>query len=363
MNPEVKMPFYTRIAFISVGAFAFVFALYIAESIIVPLVYAGILAIALNPAVNYLMKKGIGKLTAIAVVVSVAVLVLVGIVYLISMQLAMFSEAYPKLLVKLVAIKSDLIQWISATFNIPVSRINAWTTETQSDSIRNFAIGEKLSLVGQVLIITALLPVYLAMILYYKPLLLEFLRKLFQSDHHVAVVEVLNKTKEIIQGYLVGLFLEMLIVAVLNSVGLLLIGIDYAILLGIIGAVLNLIPYIGGIVGISLPMLVAFVTKETLTYPAMVFVVYIFIQLVDNNYIVPRIVAARVRINALVSVVAVLVGGTIWGVPGMFLSIPLTAIAKVIFDHVESLKPWGYLFGNIIPTSSRFSFSSASRSK
>jgi len=105
-----------------------------------------------------------------------------------------------------------------------------------------------------------------------------------------------------------------------------------------------------------LPMLIAFITKDSLAYPFMVFLVYIVIQFIDNHYIIPKIVASRVQLNALISVVAVLIGSAFWGIPGMFLSIPLTAIIKVIFDHIEPLKPWGFLLGNIVPTSSKFSF-------
>jgi predicted PurR-regulated permease PerM len=93
----------------------------------------------------------------------------------------------------------------------------------------------------------------------------------------------------------------------------------------------------------------------------MVFVVYIVIQFIDNHYIIPKIVASRVQLNALVSVVAVLVGGAFWGIPGMFLSIPLTAITKVIFDHIEPLKPWGFLLGNIVPTNSKQTFIKSSK--
>jgi len=101
-------------------------------------------------------------------------------------------------------------------------------------------------------------------------------------------------------------------------------------------------------------MIMAFVTKNSLSYPLLVFAIYIFIQFIDNHYVVPKIVASRVKINALISIIVVLIGGAIWGIPGMFLSIPLTAIIKVIFDHIEPLKPMGFLLGNIVPTASRF---------
>jgi len=289
--------------------------------------------------------------------VVIAILGVLIILYIIYSQVSMFSETYPQLKQKFNVTSEQLLHWISGKFKIRHSKINIWIKETEAKAISNFAIGEKLTEVGQSLIIGMLLPVYLFMILYYKPLLLEFIHKLFRSEHQIAVAEIFSNTKRIIQSYLVGLFFEMIIIAVLNSAGLLLLGIDYAIILGITGAILNIIPYIGGIIAIALPMIIAFVTKDSLTYPVLVFFVYIFIQFIDNHYIIPIIVASRVQINALISIIVVLIGGAIWGIPGMFISIPLTAIVKVIFDHIEPLKPWGFLLGNIVPTTSRFSFS------
>jgi predicted PurR-regulated permease PerM len=192
--------------------------------------------------------------------------------------------------------------------------------------------------------------------------LLEFIRRLFRSEHHTVVADVLVSTKKISQSYLLGLFFEMLIMAVLNITGLLLLGIEYAILLGIIGALLNVIPYLGGIIGVILYMAIALVTKAPV-YVLYVAVLYAVIQFIDNNFIVPKIVASKVQLNALISIIAVLIGSAIWGISGMFLSIPLTAIMKVIFDHIDSLKPWGFLLGNIVPTHSKFSFGKYSKIK
>ena len=174
---------------------------------------------------------------------------------------------------------------------------------------------------------------------------MEFIRRLFAADKHHTLNDVLTTTKKVIQSYLVGLLVEAGLVAALNSIALLIIGVDYAILLGVIGALLNVIPYIGGIVAVALPMIIALATLSP-TYAIIVLVAYLFIQFIDNNLIVPRIVASKVQINALVSIVVVLLGGALWGVAGMFLSIPLTAVIKVICDRVDSLNAWGYLLGN-----------------
>jgi predicted PurR-regulated permease PerM len=330
--------------------------MHVGQGIIVPILYATIIAILLNPFVNFLLRKNVNKIIAISIAVALTIFAVIALLYILSSQLSMFSESYPQLKEKFNATSAEFVHWVSDKFNIRVSKINAWKKETQSEAISDFAIGDTIAEAGEMIMISMLLPVYLFMILYYKPLLLEFIRRLFKSEHHNTVTSVLASSKNIIQTYLIGLFFELIIVAILNSAGLLLLGIEYAVILGIIGAILNLIPYIGGIIAIALPMIIAFITKDSLTYPVLVFFVYLFIQFIDNNFIVPKIVAARVQINALISVIAVLIGGALWGIPGMFLSIPITAILKVIFDHIESLKPWGFLLGDIVPTTPKFSF-------
>lgn len=179
------------------------------------------------------------------------------------------------------------------------------------------------------------------MIIYYKPLLFEFFARLFPKNLHVTVVEVLSETKALIQSYLFGLIVEGALVAILNSLALWILGIPYAILLGVIGALLNIIPYIGGVIAVALPMLMAIASKEPVD-ALYVLIAYLIVQFIDNNFFVPKIVASKVKINALISIIVVLVGNELWGVPGMFLAIPLTAIIKVIFDRIGPLQPFGF---------------------
>jgi len=352
-NATLKLPFYTKFAMYCISIFAIVFALQTGGSIILPILYATIIAILLNPLVNYLVSKKINKILAIAVTVVLAICGVLIILAIISAQVSMLTQTYPALEQKFSVTFDSFCKWISQKFSIPQTKIDAWIKSTQSDALKNLAIGEKISAAGRMLIIGMLLPVYLFMILFYKTLLVEFVYRLFGKEDQTVVSEILSNIKKIIQSFLTGLFFEMIIIAILNSVGLLLLGIEYAIILGITGAVLNVIPYIGGIIAIALPMVIAFVTKDSITYPLLVFGVYMFIQFIDNHLVIPRIVASRVQINALVSVIVVLIGGELWGVAGMFLSIPLTAIIKVICDHIEPLKAWGFLLGNTVPTASK----------
>lgn len=173
--------------------------------------------------------------------------------------------------------------------------------------------------------------------------------EVFAEKNSDKVGTVLQETKNAIQSYMVGLLLEAIIVAAMNSAALLFLDVKYAILLGVIGALLNMLPYIGGIIAIALPILIATVTKDGYTTQVGIIIAYLIIQFIDNNIVVPRIVSSQVKINALVSIVIVLLGGALWGVSGMFLSIPFIAVLKIIFDRVDSLKPWGKLLGTEIP--------------
>jgi predicted PurR-regulated permease PerM len=195
------------------------------------------------------------------------------------------------------------------------------------------------------------------MILYYKPLLLEFIHKLFQKNNPETVDDFFAETKAMIQQYLIGLLLQFTIVATLYSTGLLILGVQYAILLGVIGAMLNVVPYIGPWIAAILFMIMATVTdSSSFSHVFLVLLMFVIVHFADNTFIVPKIVASKVRLNALATLVAVFTGHAIWGIPGMFLSIPIVAIVKLIFDRIVPLKPWGFLLGDMMPTDKKWNF-------
>lgn len=349
-NESVKMPVYLKLSQILMGVAVFFFILYVGQEIIIPLVFAGMIAILLNPVVLFLCRKRIPRVIAIILSLMVAMLFIAGIFYFFISQISQFSGSLPGFKQKFLAFFNDTEHWVAKTFNVSKWKVDAWVTKTQKQSMDNGSemIGKTAGTIGGVLTTFFIMPVYIFMMIYYKPLLLEFISKLFPKGHHSVVVDVLTQTKGLIQNYLLGLLLEALLVAALNSIGLLILGIPYAILLGVIGALLNMIPYIGGVVAVALPMLLALATKQPVD-ALYVLIAYLIVQFIDNNFFVPKIVASKVKINALVSIVVVLIGNALWGIPGMFLSIPLTAIIKVIFDRIEPLEPFGFLLGDNQP--------------
>jgi len=354
MNPSLKFPFYAKAAFLLIGLYVFISMLSISQAIILPLIYSVIIAVLISPVINFLVKKKINRTFSISVVITTAILIGLVLVTMLGLQVSRLSDAWPQLTDKFQHLLDEAVAWASVNFNISEQKINDWIQNTKKElfTISSSSIGITLNSIGGLLVPVFLMPVYILMILYYQSHLLKFAHQLFSASNDNKVSEVLTETKTIIQSYLVGLFVEFIIVAILNSAGLLLLGIDYAILLGIIGALLNIIPYLGGIIGVVLFMIVALVTK-TPVYVVYVIALYSVIQFIDNNYIVPKIIGSKVKLNALISLIAVIAGAALWGIPGMFLSIPLTAIFKLIFDRVESLKPWGFLLGDSIPPLNR----------
>jgi len=345
------LPFYTKAGIFFVGVVALLAILYVAQGIIVPVIFAFIIAILLHPVVHLLVRLRINRLIAIIITLLLTVVVIIAFGALIYSQVVSFSDSWPIFVDKFTVILNQTISSASQYLNIRPSIVHAWIAKSQHEliNINSTLIGETILTVGSSLATLFLVPVYVFVILLYEPLLIEFIHRLFKKNHQTRVNEMVVQTKSVIQHYLLGLIIEGIIVGALNAAGLLLLGIQYAILLGVLGALLNVIPYIGGIIAVGLFMMVAMVTKTSAWFALYVFGIHIFIQLIDNNYIVPKIVASKVKINALFSIIIVLVGNELWGIPGMFLSIPLLAILKVVFDHIESLKPWGYLLGDTVP--------------
>ena len=342
-----KYPFYFKSTVILFGLILFAYAIFNLKSILVPMSFAILLAVLLNPLVNLFQKWHLPKVIAITIAILLALILIVGVIYFITMELANFSTQLPLLKMKFAELLTKFQQELSEEFNIPIIKQQQYIAEAQS-GIKPFIASTVGTVMGTFAMIF-LLPVYTFLFLYYKILILNFLYESFSETNSNEVSTVLKQTKGAIQSYMFGLLLEALIVATLNSIALLLLGVDYAILLGLLGAILNILPFIGGIIAILLPLIIATITKDGFNVQIGITIAYLVIQFIDNHFLVPYIVSSKVKINALISIIIVLLGNAVWGVPGMFLSIPFIGILKIIFDRLPELKPWGKLLGDEIP--------------
>lgn len=337
------VPFYFRATVVLIGISVFFYCMQLLRDVLIPVAFATLIAILLNPIVNRLMKWKIPKVLAIILALLLTVLIFAVIILFISSQVAQFTELAPQLKTKSTEILQIIQQWLKQTFNWPISKQDA-ALKNAMNSSQEF-IGQTIGGLFGIIGVMVLLPIYTFLILYYKPLFLNFFYEVFDDKHEKKVADVLSETKGAVQSYIVGLLTETLIVASLNSIALLIIGVKYAILLGVIGGLLNMIPYIGGLIAIALPVAMAILTGHSYTTALIIIAAYTVIQFVDNNLIVPNIVASKVDVNAFVAIIIVILGGTLWGVAGMFLSVPFAAVCKIIFDRIPDLKPWGKVLG------------------
>ncbi|OGS69863.1 MAG: AI-2E family transporter [Flavobacteria bacterium RIFCSPLOWO2_12_FULL_35_11] len=350
-NESFNLPFYVKTTILLIGIFAFVSMLYIAQDIIVPLIFSVMIAILLYPIVNFFVRMKINRVIAIIFTLFLTILITASLTAFLFNQANIFADSWPIMIEKFSDSLNEFTQWGSHYFDLNQWKVNRWVKNAKADSltISSAEVGQTMFALGNSIIVMLLVPVYVFLLLYYKKLIIEFIHRVFVSSDQNQISKIISETKTVIQRYLAGLVIEAIIVAILNTAALFALGIEYAILLGIIGALLNVIPYIGGLVAVALPMAVALATKTSGMYALYVLGIYYIIQLIDNNLIVPLVVSSKVKINALFAIIVVFAGNALWGISGMFLSIPLLAIIKVIFDHIEPLKPWGFLLGDTMP--------------
>lgn len=348
IDASPKIPPSIQGVVILVGFIACIYGLIVAQSLLVPLVFAAIIAILFSPVVDFLVRLKLNHIVSILITIVVALLILIGLTMAIIHQISLLSDSWPILVKNTTVLLNQGIGEVATKINVNPEKIHEWLQEAQEElvSLQGATLSNTLLSVGSTLTLFFLLPVYVFLFLLYKPRLMDFLYQLSGKERNAQAKIVIGQTKQLVQQYLVGIIIETLLIAVLNIAVLLILGIPYAVLLGVLAALLNLIPYIGGIVGVGIPMAVAMATQTSAWYAVYVLIGLYIVQLIDNNYIVPKIVASKVKINALVSIFGVLVGNAIWGIPGMFLALPMLAIVKLTCDNIESLKPVGYLLGD-----------------
>lgn len=348
-SPDLKnTPFYIKATIILIGLVFFFYILKSLSDVLIPFAFAGLISILLNPLCNRLSRK-LPRVPAILLTLLIASLFLTGLIYLLSSKIADFGESMPLVKQKLSALLLRLQAWLQQNLGFSIQKqtgvLRDKLTGAGSSALTN-TLGSILGMVS----VLILLPIYVFLLLFYKPLILNFLFEVFAEKHSLQVAEVLSETKNAIQSFMIGLLFETAIVCTLNSIALLIIGVPNAIVIGVIGGILNILPYIGGVIAILLPVLMSLISQDSFSPILAILISYIVIQFIDNNFLVPKIVSSKVQINALISILVVLLGGLLWGIPGMFLSIPFIAILKIIFDRIEGMKPWGKLLGDEVPT-------------
>jgi predicted PurR-regulated permease PerM len=352
MSETIKYPFYIKLAAILLCLISLFAIVYFGQDIVFPLLLSLLFAIILRPIVSFLTKKlRFPYFIAVVFAIVVFVLLFLGIFYFISMQISSMASDWDKIKDNLYFHFQHIQELLRVNFNLSKQEQNEFIKSAKIDSLASGKqmVGSTLSSFTDVLLNLALIPIYTFLFLLYQNLFVNFLIKLYKPELHQKLREVLVQIKLAVQSYVLGLLFEMVAVSVLTTIGLYLIGVQYFILLGIITGILNLVPYIGILFAGALSIVVSLTGSTDLSIILGVIVVNVVVQLIDNNLLVPLFVNSKVQINALVSIVGIIIGNVLGGITGMFLAIPIIAIFKVIFDRIESLEPWGYLLGDDLP--------------
>lgn len=332
--------------------------LVIGQSIIMPVIMAFFISIMLLPIYRFLRKYKVPESLSIIIPILLVAIFIGSIVWFFSAQIGMLVDDFPQIKQNVEKHLQSLQEWLSSLTGIDTKKQTAFIKEKSDDLLSmggKAASGAAVTLTG-VFVFVGLLPIYIYLILFYKDILLRFTFMWFKPAHHPKVKEVVYETESIIKSYLVGLLIQVSYMTVLLGGILLLIGIKHALLIGVIFALLNLIPYVGALIGNLIGVLLTLTSSTELWPVVTVLGVIAVVQFLDNNILMPRIVGSKVKINALFSILGVLIGGTIAGVSGMFLSLPMIAVLKIIFDRTEQFKQWGVLLGDERPEKSPMQF-------
>lgn len=343
-----QSPLYVKLGFQFLVIFFICFFINVAQSILVPFAFAMLLTVLLLPIVSFLESRKINKVISIGIAILLAISVVAGIIYFLSSQIAGFLQDVPSIKQHLNEHIIDVQKWIKTKFDISFSEQNQYLTK-QADKLKETGTGYLKTTffsITDTLLVLFLMPIYTFLLLYYRVHIRNFLFNVFKKEHTENLQSVINKSKIMIHSYMVGLLIEMAIVASANSIGLVILGIKYAIFFGVLAAVLNLIPYIGMFTATLFTVLVTLTTSDHTSDIFWIIIIFYGIHIIDTNFLVPRVVASRLRINALISILGIVIGGALTGISGLFLSVPTVAFIKIICDHIDSLKPWGILMGD-----------------
>jgi predicted PurR-regulated permease PerM len=346
-NKDKETPVYLKLASILVALIAGVYILFVLQETLIPLAFSVLLAILLHPVCVRLEHRRVPRIAAILLSILVFFIVVMILVYVVSIQIGGFADELPR-----ITEKAEII--LDQTLTMGERYLNLSRTQQVTEAKKYLVnmLSEGRAVLLNTLVTTTgaistfiLLPLYVFFFLLYRDFFRRFFYKAIANVPNEDLNALLKKIYVVIQSYLSGLFLVIIIVGILNSIGLLLLGVPHAIFFGFLAGFLILIPYIGILIGSLFPALLSIVTMDSPWYAVGVIGVMSFVQFLEGNFITPNIVGSKVSVNPMAAIVALFLGGQLWGLSGLILALPVTAILKVILDTIPSLEPFGFLLG------------------
>lgn|SRR5690606_17657001 len=324
-----------------------VVVMHFTQSILLPVIFSILISISLFPLARFFERLRLGKAFSAILSVLIAIALISGISWFIVYESIIIGKDASAITDKVLSVLTQGQQWLEDQFGIQRTQVIEKLRQQGEQALGNAGsmISSTFGSIGNTLASTVLVPIYSFFLLYYRDFFREFFFKAFKTTPQRKVDEVLNKIYQVVQSYLVGLITVMGIVAVLNTIGLIALGIDYAWFFGSLAALLMLLPYIGIAIGSILPALFALAVKDNAWYALGVVIWFQVVQFLEGNIITPNIVGSKVSINPLMAIIGIILGGMLFGLAGLIIALPLIATLKVIFDAIPSMEAFGFLIG------------------
>lgn len=345
---ELKLPGYLKYTFVLLGLILLLYLLQMFQGVLVPICFSLLFALLLLP-LSERLERRLPRALAIVVCLVTVILILGCLIWLLSAQLMSFSEELKNITDKLTVFWNKLQLFLFRNFGIQPTSKNELVSKNLS-TLRETGtrfLGSTISLTTGALSVVTLIPIYIFCMLYYRDHFRRFIFQCISRENRDAFMHTIDNIQKVVESYISGLMIVIVIVAILNTVGLLIMGVPYAFFFGAFAAVLTIIPYIGILIGALLPALFILIQSGSLINAVIVIGIFSFVQFLEGNFITPNITGSRVSINPFAAILALITGGEIWGAAGMILAIPVIAILKVVFDAYEPLRPAGFLLGDV----------------
>lgn len=344
----VKFPPYVKALLLSLLVIVIVFVMIVGKPILVPLLVSAFMAMLLVPFCDRLERFKLPRSISAFIAVLVMLVGIAALVYFAVVQLQRFAEDLEENFIQNVdkfALKVDAFsqQYLGKDLHfddgVQFSQVLDLLS-TEQKPLSEVAL-ETLGTIGDVL----LLPVFVFFLLIYRDHFCVFIMKVFKRERNSVLMGHVRGIRHIVHAYISGAGKVMLILAIVNTAILMLLGVKHAIFFGVLSGLLNIIPYLGPMLGAILPFLYALLTKDSLFYPFAVVISFTLVQFLEGTFLTPKITGANVNLNAFVTFLGLLIGGAIWGIEGMILIIPSIAILKRLFELSPDTEPYAYLFG------------------
>ena len=314
-----------------------------------PIVLGVLFAYFLFPVANFFEKKGVPRILANIISILMGLGLVYGVGLFLYKEVTLFITDVPDMKHQASLNIHNIFSSIELMLGIEsgdlINAVSSFIESALSNSAELFhsAFGTTFNTLFTIFI----MPVYVFFLLFYRTKFRNFLLMLIPSENHIKAEKIINEVNDVVIHYITGVFFVVVILVVINSLGFLIIGLRYAILLGAIAAVMNFIPYYGTIIGYAFPLFIAVFTMDSPKYMLLVLAQFIIVQFTENNILTPNIVGSHVNINPFMIILAITFGGFLWGLPGMFIAVPFVAVIRVLSDNIERLKPLGFLLGQV----------------